>query len=143
MPIGRAAQRTLEDYLEARDKLVPATRELWVSEQGKPMENYWICQMVKRMGKRANVPDLHPHMFRHTFAANALREGMQEEHLKILGGWREIPETYFRTLGYEDAAAFYRTMSLGDRLSQQSAYRKREVPVRGTACALGDGCNMR
>ena len=131
MPIGKATGRMLEDYLEARDKLFPSTRALWVSEKGEPMQNDWLYQMIKRLGKRANVPALHPHMFRHTFAINALREGMQEEHLKILGGWRKIPQTYFQTLGYEDAAAFYRAMSLGDRLLQQSTSRKRSRPGRG------------
>lgn len=125
MPIRRAAGRVLADYLEARERLFPVTHDLWVSDQGEAMEVNWLYLMVKRLGKRANVPHLRPHMFRHTFAMNALRNGMPEEYLKILGGWRKIPETYFRTMGYEDAAAFYRSMSQGDRMSQQTPSRRR------------------
>ena len=124
MPIGRAAQRALEEYLEARETLAPVSPNLWISETGKAMEPDWILQLFKRLKKRANMPRLHPHIFRHTFAIGALRERMPEQILMIIGGWRKIPPTYFRTLGFEDAAEFHRRMSPGDRLSSKSPPRK-------------------
>ena len=41
---------------------------------------------------------------------------MPEQVLKIVGGWKKIPETYFRMLGEEDAKEFHRQVSPGDRL---------------------------
>ena len=63
--------------------------------------------------RRANIEGMHPHRFRHSYAINALRAGMPEQVLKIVGGWRKIPETYFKTLGEEDAIEFHRQISRG------------------------------
>ena len=131
MPIGRAAQRAIEDYLEARQTLAPVTQDLWISEWGRAMRADWIPQLFERLKERARIPRLHPHMFRHTYAINALRNRMPEQVLMIIGGWRKIPPTYFRTLGFEDAAAFHREISPGDRLSQQPELRKKSGPGRG------------
>ena len=66
---------------------------------------------------------------RHSYAINALRAGMPEQVLKIIGGWRKIPETYFRTLGEEDAIGFHRQISPGDRLGKAVSSRKgRQLP---------------
>ena len=80
-----------------------------------------ICQILKRLAKRANIEDMHPHRFRHSYAINALRAGMPEQVLKIVGGWKKIPETYFRTLGEEDAREFHRQVSPGDRLGKTTS----------------------
>ena len=126
MPIGKAAQRALEDYLEVRETLAPVTHDVWISEAGKAMHPNWIYQLLKRLKKRAEIPRLHPHMFRHTYATGSLRREMPDEVLKIIGGWKKIPETYFRTLGFEDAAEFHRKMSPGDRLSKKTSTRRRK-----------------
>ncbi len=39
MPVGLATRRALEEYLEAREKLAPVTRDLWVSEQRPHLED--------------------------------------------------------------------------------------------------------
>ena len=137
MPIGRAAQRALEEYLDARDMVYPVSDDLWVAESGEGMEPDWVYQLIARLRERANIPRLHPHMFRHTYAIKALRSGMPEQILKIIGGWRKIPETYFRTLGYEDAAAFHRTMSPGDQIMRQAPARKRSERRKGGPRARG------
>ena len=106
---------------------MPRSRALWVSEQGEALLPGGICQILNRLAKRANIEDMHPHRFRHSYAINALRAGMPEQVLKIVGGWKKIPETYFRTLGEEDAREFHRQVSPGDRLGKApSALRTRE-----------------
>ena len=47
---------------------------------------------------------MNMHRFGHTFAINVLRSGMSEPMLRLLGGWKKIPDTYLRTLSVEDAA---------------------------------------
>ena len=81
---------------------------------------------------------MHTHRFRHSYAINALRAGMPEQVLKIVGGWRKIPETYFKTLGEEDAIEFHRQISPGDRLGK-NAVRVGRTRQSGTVAgkALG------
>ena len=124
MPIGDAARSALLDYLLEREKLLPNTDALWVSEQGKAILPNGIFQILKRLGKRAGIPNLHTHRFRHSYAVNALRSGMPERVLQLVGGWRKIPDTYFRTLGAEDAMEFHRQVSSGDRLGRSPSLRK-------------------
>ena len=124
MPIGDAARSVMWDYLQERESLTPRTRAFWVSEQGEALLPNGICQILKRLAIRTNIEDTHPHRFRHSYAINALRAGMPEQVLKIVGGWRKIPETYFRTLGEEDAREFHRQVSPGDRLGRAPLLRK-------------------
>ena len=118
MPIGDTARSAIWDYLQEREALMPRTNALWVSEQGEALLPNGICQLLKRLAKRANIEGMHPHRFRHSYAINALRAGMPEQVLKIVGGWRKIPETYFKTLGEEDAIEFHRQVSPGDWLGR-------------------------
>ena len=124
MPIGDAARSVMWDYLQEREALMPRTKALWVSEQREALLPNGICQILKRLAIRANIDDMHPHRFRHSYATNALRAGMPEQVLKIVGGWKRIPETYFRTLGEEDAIEFHRQVSPGDRLGRTASSRK-------------------
>ncbi len=121
MPIGDSARSVLLDYLQERDVLMPRSKALWVSEQGEALLPNGICQILKRLAKRASIEDMHPHRFRHSYAINALRAGMPEQVLKIVGGWKKIPETYFRTLGEEDAREFHQQVSPGDRLGRTAS----------------------
>ena len=121
MPLGDAAKSVVMDYIQEREKLHPNTDALWVSEHGIAILPNGIFQMLKRLGKRAGIPSLHTHRFRNSYAINALRAGMPEQVLKIVGGWRKIPETYFRTLGEDDAMEFHRQVSPGDRLGKAPA----------------------
>ena len=82
------------------------------------MHTDWLYRMLKRLGKRAGVPNLHPHRFRHTFAIKWLEADQPERVLEIEGGWKRIPDTYFATLGEKHAAAAHQRMSPADRLGQ-------------------------
>ena len=121
MPIGDRARSVIWDYLQEREALMPRTKALWVSEQGEALLPNGISQLLKRLASRANIEGMHPHRFRHSYAINALRAGMPERVLKIVGGWRKIPETYFKTLGEEDAIEFHREVSPGDWLGRRAS----------------------
>ena len=124
MPIGDTARSVIWDYLQERESFMPRTTALWVSERGEALLPNGICQLLRRLARRANIEGMHPHRFRHSYAINALRAGMPEQVLKIVGGWRKIPETYFKTLGEEDAIEFHRQVSPGDRLGRAVSSRK-------------------
>jgi site-specific recombinase XerD len=116
MPLGETSLLALWDYMQVRNSRLP---NLWLDEHGRPLECQAVYQFLKRLGKRAGVPNLHTHRFRHTFATSYLRNGGSERYLRLIGGWRRIPETYFRTLDTEDVARAHQQLSPGDRLAGQ------------------------
>lgn len=116
MPLGETSLMAFWDYLQIRRSRLP---HLWLSEDGRPLAALAIYILLKRLGERAGVPNLNTHRFRHTFAITYLRNGGPERYLRIVGGWRRIPDTYFRTLGTEDVARAHRQLSPGDRLAEQ------------------------
>ena len=119
MPIGSTPTAALAEYLQHRvRRLAQRTDGLWVSGTGLEMKPSWIYLMLRTLGQRAGIPGLHAHQFRHTYAVTALRGGMSERVLQIVGGWKKIPDTYMRTLGYEDAEKFHRQISPADKLGQ-------------------------
>lgn len=130
MPLGAAAQEALWEYQQARRQVARAGASLWVNQDGSPFRAQGIYRMLKRLGERAGVPGLHTHRFRHTYVIAALRGGMPERVLEWIGGWKRIPQTYVRTIGYDEAVAFHRRLSPGDRLGQEAACRGR-TPSRG------------
>ena len=133
MHLGHVATEALWDYLQARQQRAHRTDRLWVDVQGKGMFSDWLYQMLTRLGKRAGIPNLHPHRFRHTFAVKWLEAEQPERVLEIEGGWKRIPATYFATLGEKHAAAAHRRMSPADRLGQGSPgyVNRSQVRVRG------------
>jgi len=116
MPLGETSLLALWDYLQVRNSRL---LHLWLDEHGHPLTDQAIYMLLKRLGKRAGISSLHTHRFRHTFATGYLRSGGSERYLRIVGGWRRIPDTYFRTLDAEDVARAHRQLSPGDRLAHQ------------------------
>ena len=76
----------LWNYVKLRASLTDLTNALWVDTAGKGMEPDWLRLMLRRLGKAAGVPNLHPHRFRHTYAVTALRSGMAERVPMLNGG---------------------------------------------------------
>ncbi|MCH7842988.1 MAG: tyrosine-type recombinase/integrase [Chloroflexi bacterium] len=129
MPLDKVVIDHLADYLAARrDRAAGGETALWVSEQGKPMGPAWIYRMLRRLGERCGVPNLHTHRFRHSYAMNALRTEMPEQFLRVIGGWKKIPETYFRTQSAEDAVNMHRQRSPAGRLARKASTDRRRSP---------------
>ena len=60
---------------------------LFVSRSGTALSYAAINFILKRIGKRAEVPGLRAHWFRHKWAGAALRSGTGEQNVCILAGW--------------------------------------------------------
>ncbi len=72
-------------YLVERLDAAP-TDPLFLSMRGGPLTTAGLLCLIKRLGKRAGIPNAHPHRFRHTFAINFLRNGGNTFELQYLLG---------------------------------------------------------
>ena len=86
------AKLHLQEYLESRTDDSPA---LFVSLRA-PYERIKIGGIehrLREMGKRLNIPKVHPHKFRRTLATMAIDKGMPIEQLQRLLGHQRIDTT--------------------------------------------------
>ncbi len=86
------AKLHLQDYLDSRTDDNPA---LFVTLRA-PYERIQIGGIehrLREMGKRLNIPKVHPHKFRRTLATMAIDKGMPIEQLQRLLGHQRIDTT--------------------------------------------------
>ena len=74
VPISHRTAKAIWRYLLSRPDAQP-NELLVVGREGIPLSTSGLYQLIKRIGERADVPNAHPHRFRHTFAVNFLRNG--------------------------------------------------------------------
>jgi site-specific recombinase XerD len=97
--------KALDRYLRLRDRHAHRGLPwLWLGEKGR-LTDSGITQLIRRRGRKAGLPGLHPHLFRHTYAHEALSAGMQEGDLMVLAGWRsrEMLSRYARSAATDRA----------------------------------------
>jgi site-specific recombinase XerD len=115
--IGKTAQRALWHYLVYRPE--NGKKELWLTEEGKPLTDPGVQSLVKRLKQRAGVDSEGTvHRFRHTFALSFLRLDRNPFNLQYLLGHSslEMVRHYTATLGMEDALKAHENASPGDML---------------------------
>ena len=115
--IGDKTTHALDRYLRRRD-LHPQQHQpwLWLGHKGKFADN-GIFQMIKRRGRQVGL-NLHPHLFRHTFAHRwQVAEG-PETALQTTMGWQgpAMIRRYAKSAASERALAVAKKLKLGDRV---------------------------
>jgi site-specific recombinase XerD len=87
--------QALDRYLRMRSAHRHASSpKLWLGMHDRiPMTKQGIYQVVVRRGKQAGVT-LYPHMFRHTFTHNWLKQGGAAGDLQVLQGWESDQMVY-------------------------------------------------
>ena len=99
LPFGRKTALALDRYLRVRSRHRLAHLDaLWISQRG-PLTISGLRDLLDRRARQAGIPDLHPHMFRHTFAHEWLSAGGTEVDLMRIAGWRTREMPSLRRLG--------------------------------------------
>ncbi len=70
---GKLSKSSLWRYLTRRD--VQPHDFLFITKTGKPMDRHAIRKLLVYLGKKAEIQNVYPHRFRHTFAIQYLRNG--------------------------------------------------------------------
>lgn len=118
VPFGYQTARALDRYERVRKSNKGAHLPgYWLSEHGTVMTDWGIDQMIRRRATKAQIPDLHAHMFRHTFAHYA-KDVVNDDELMRLAGWRsrQMLGRYAASTADERAREAGKRSALLDRL---------------------------
>lgn len=104
-PIGHKASKAISRYLNvARPELAaaaklgsPLSSELFLSTRGRPLSRVALYRIVKQAGELAGIKDLHPHIFRHSYATHMLEGGADLRSLQELLGHSDLSTTQIYT----------------------------------------------
>ena len=64
-----------------------------IADHRGPLDRHVIARIVRRVGRAAGVPGVHPHRLRHTLATQAINRGMRLEAIAALLGHQKLEMT--------------------------------------------------
>lgn len=119
--LGLTARRSLERYLRHR----PDTGhpELWLTEDGRPLQARGVQALIKRLKARAGIKsEGSVHRFRVSLGLDFLRLDGNPYHLQLLLSHESLEMTrhYVAALQVEEALRAHETASPGDHLGLES-----------------------
>jgi integrase/recombinase XerC len=118
VPFGHQTARALDRHERVRKAHKNAHLSgYWLGERSAVMTDDGIDQMIRRRGREAGIADLHPHMFRHTFAHYS-KDVLNDDELMRLAGWksRQMLGRYAASTAEERAREAGKRSALLDRL---------------------------
>lgn len=98
VPLSEGIGRCLEAYLPLRQNLLeqqgnPAESALLINREGQRLSAQSVGLMVHRLARRAQVPLVSLHQFRHTCASDLLESGVSLAEVQTLLGHKRVDTT--------------------------------------------------
>ena len=106
IPLGKKSRQYLYSWIKHYRKAVPEEQHLFLGKKYFPMTPNGLNVMVRRLARYAKIKGrVYPHMFRHTFAINFLKQGGDLFVLSRLLGHTSIQVTqvYLQALKSDQA----------------------------------------
>ena len=101
VPIGRPAQRVLQNYLATVRPVLDKTHSatyVFLSIRGRALRRDRIWRIVKEAARRADIgKNIYPHMLRHSFASHLLAGGADLRVIQEMLGHADIATTQVYT----------------------------------------------
>lgn len=93
VPLNADARKALQDWLAVRPQ--KDSKFIWtaVEDESESLTPRSVQRILKRLGQEAGIPDLHPHLARHTFAKNLVDSGVGLEKVARLLGHSNLNTT--------------------------------------------------
>jgi site-specific recombinase XerD len=95
VPLNSDVRRALTVYGDARPTV--ADDHLFVGQRGAPLQPQGVQQVVAKYARRAGLPDVTPHVLRHTFAKHVLDAGEDLATVQRLLGHDRLETTAIYT----------------------------------------------
>jgi len=117
VPYGPDTARALRRYVRSRAQSKHAhLPALWLGKGGQ-LHKAGLDALIRRVGARAGIDDIYPHLLRHTWAHHYRLNGGQVDNLVYLAGWSgpAMALRYGRSAAAERAEQEARTISLVNR----------------------------
>lgn len=98
IPLSSRLYNTLADYIynikniEGNSFLFPSPVKV-----DTHLSRYAVNKMLSRYNRKTNIPNLHPHALRHTFATSHLTNGTPLENIKTMLGHKKFDTTLIYT----------------------------------------------
>lgn len=93
VPMGLMSTSLLTTYVGLYRKNAGLNEPLFISDSNCRCTDNLIKQMFKRLKKQSEMPRLHPHLLRHTFATYYIADGGDLETLRLILGHANIQTT--------------------------------------------------
>jgi integrase/recombinase XerC len=106
VPFGKKALSALKEYLKVREKILAKygkeTSFLFLNFKGEKLTERGIFYIIKKLGKKAGLSYLHPHILRHAFATHLLNAGADLRNIQEMLGHSSLATTEIYTkVNYE------------------------------------------
>jgi site-specific recombinase XerD len=91
--VGRKLFHALRKWLDVRGFSLPSNALFVSSTSGDRLDKRNVARILERLGKKAGVPRVHPHLLRHSFATHYIMNGGDPFTLQRLLGHSSIKTT--------------------------------------------------